>query len=256
MGKYFTNDSDLLKYSSDDTSVDMTKNAMPDISHQERQLSASEKSILDTPKDTPPKNESIYDKIDEIQEQNQKLAEEFNRIGREKVKQTFKSFDELEVLERLNQITFLLIQQNNRIENIEKALINNINTVKTNESMSVKTPSEMDVETQTPKDISELTPTEKHILETSKKESLDGVDLMNPNVVAKELNKIKSGQVPNIPLDGLVDNGVKLEEMFPGKDPEAYQAAYKSIEEKERENQALGYSKSPKGGLNGSNAGF
>lgn len=260
MGKYFSNDSNLLNYDiSDDTTVDMTKVAMPDISHQETPLSTEKRSLLEPARVDVSEQQSLDEKINEIQNQNQEIAEEFNRIGRERVKQTFKSFDELEVLERLNQITFLLVEQNNRITNVENVLksFGNINPQQPiKETLNDR---EMEVETEASlnQDISQLSAIDKHKLELeAANKPLSNEDLMNPQKVSQEISRISSGKVPSIPTEGLTDNSIKLEEIFPDRDPEAYQAAYKSLEDTEKRKRGLGYSKSPKGGLTGSNAGF
>jgi len=255
MGKYFSNDSELVNYAStDDLSVDMTnqQTIIPNMvkSQPQTTLSNNQKETLSSANQT-----SIEDKIDEISEQNEQITNHFEQIERERVKQTFKSFDELEVLERLNQITFLLVEQNDRISRIESFLKNqNSNISKTNTLEKTKdniSPREQDEIKKTPDDISKMTPTERHIYETEK---ADNINYMDPNSVRKELNNMKTS--PTIPTEGFDDKGVVLEELIPDKDPEAYQAAYSAMNEVKKRNPTVGYSKSPKGGMNGSGAGF
>jgi len=260
MGKYFQNDSELLNYAvnSDTMSVDMSEqNTIPNFNTQtERILSDEDKETLSKPISS--EQQSIDSKIDEIHEQNEAIKEHFIHIEKEKVKQTFKSFDELEVLERLNQITFLLVQQNSRLDKIEEFLKSSSDSLnKPNESFEDKlreSERESEIQNLKPEDISHMTPTERHIYETNNTDK--PVDFTNPTDVQREISKIRNGQPPSLPDEGLIDTSVNLEEMFPDKDPEAYQAAYSSMEAAKKMNPNIGYSKSPKGGLNGSNAGF
>ena len=167
--------------------------------------------------------------------------------------------EDLDGSERLNQITLLLVQQNARLDNIENFLKssdgqNNFDNKKPFEDSVTQenlTEREREIDNE-PKDVSQMTPTERHIYETQERP----VDYTNIDDVKKEIGKIKSGTPPSIPDEGFSDNSVKLEEIMPGREPEAYQAAYKSMEEAKKLDPSFGYSKSPKGGYNGSNAGF
>jgi hypothetical protein len=257
MGKYFSNDSDLVNYAADidGMSVDMTsQTTIPNSAPKTQEtLSDSQKEMLSRPVT------SIDDKIEEIHEQNQEIKEQFNKIEKERVKQTFKSFDELEVLERLNQITFLLMQQNNRLNNIEEFLKSgSVTTIekKTNnteyQTEEKQTVRESEINSE-PQDLSKMSPIERHKYETEVEKE---VDFMNPTEVQREINKIQYGGTPSIPNEGLVDNSINLEETFPDREPEAYQAAYTAMEEVKKRNPDVGYSKSPKGGFNGAGAGF
>lgn len=253
MGKYFSNDSDLVNYQADlgEMSVDMTK---PTNIHQPQQeLSSYQKEMLSTPA-TSPNTPTLDDKIEEVHQQNEEIKEHFEQIDKARVKQTFKSFDELEVLERLNQITFLLVEQNDRISRIESFLKGHTTPIE--QVVETETPiqqNEIDLTQQEPTDISQMSPTERHIMETQEKKE---VNLTNINDVKKELNRIQSGNPPSIPDEGFIDNGVNLEELIPDRDPEAYQNAYKALDEAQKRSPNVGYSKSPKGGLSGANAGF
>lgn len=266
MGKYFSNDSELVNYiTTDDLAIDMTKTVtMPTsvVHNSTENLSESNKKVLE--KQSTIKTENIDDKINEIYNQNETIKNHFNQIEKERVKQTFKSFDELEVLERLNQITFLLVQQNSRLDNIENFLKNSSNSYShtnldeentyddTNNAVEFN---DRELEVQASNvNTNSMSPIERHIYETNKSNE---IDYMNHDDVRTELNKIQYNQnTPIIPMDGLSDNSINLEETFPDRDPEAYQAAYSTLNELKKQNPHLGYSKSPKGGLNGSNAGF
>jgi hypothetical protein len=240
MGKYFSNDSDLVNYAADidGMSVDMTKqttipNSVPEIQSELRSDDIKPLSVT---------TDELGEKIIEISEQNQDIKKQFDNVGVERVKQTFKSFDELEVLERLNQITFLLMQQNNRLDAIEKKLENvSVSNTKTNATEE-----------------RELTPREMYELEQqARAENKPNNDsLMNIENARKELQRITSGEVPKIPTEDFKDESVVLEEIFPDKDPEAYQEAYKAMEYSKKMSPTSGYSKSPKGGMSGANAGF
>jgi hypothetical protein len=260
MSKYFSDDSDLVSYVSSNGSIDTTdrQNVMPNLeqSQPHYNISDNQKEALN--------NLDVEKKLDDVSEDNQIIQKEFEKISKEKVKQTFKSFDALEVLERLNQITFLLIEQKHKIDKIEK-VIEGMNVKPFNQSKkssgSAKSEelTEREVEELKtkpdviPKNIDELSPIERHKLETSNNSNV--VDYLNPTTVQNKLNSIRSN-APSLPNEGFEDKSIVLEEIIPGKDPEAYQAAYSAMEEAKKRNPTVGYSKSPKGGLNGAGAGF
>lgn len=124
-----------------------------------------------------------------------------------------KEIKQTEILEKLSQHSFLMIQINDRLMKIENMLLS-------------LTGAEI-----TPKETGvgrELTPRE--LYEESLKAD-EKIDYMDVNVVRKKIDTMKDN-IPNIPLEDYIDNGVKLEELFPNMPDEAYQAAYKSMDSK------------------------
>lgn len=145
-----------------------------------------------------------------------KIIEEDKPV--EKQQTTVKQTD---ILEKLTQHSFLMVQMNDRLMKIEKLLLLLTNT---------------DVEVTIQKKDG-LTPRE--LYEASLQDD-EVVDYMDINVVRNKLDNMKSETIPSIPLEDYIDNGIKLEEVFPDMPDEAYQAAYKSLNSKHKPNPGSG----------------
>ena len=155
--------------------------------------------------------------------------EKINRVNPRKIEESFKTFKPAELFERLNQITFLMIEMNNRMTAIE-AQMRNGNLSNTNDKP--------------------LSPKEQ--FEQSNPEK-NNDQMPTVEQVKNEIKKAQSEKkVPGIPTEDYIDKGVKLEEIFPEQSNEALQAAYESMAETEKEtvnNSSIGLNSN--GGMKG-----
>jgi len=217
MSKYFNNTESLStpisEVSEENDSIIPTHIQQLDDSGKSNLQSKLNSTFDDEIKRVASQSAIIDDSMDELK----KVTDSYTEI-----ENALKKFKPLELFERLNQITFLMIEMRNRLDAIE-------NHLKIDEEKPPKSPIE-------------------HFNESSYNKDND---LMNPKVVKEQLNNIQRGGIPTIPNENYIENGANLEEMFPGKPDEAYQAAYKSLAENQDKLNTQTTSKSPKGGIQG-----
>jgi len=221
----------MSKYFSNDTTIDTSyiskepiSRAMPTPQEVEQSPAMSSDQLV-----TPTK---IEEEVLQVAAQSAIINEamdEINRVNPTKIEESFKTFKPAELFERLNQITFLMIEMNNRMTAIEKQ-IRNGDIQNTNDRP--------------------LTPIEQF------EQSNPGKNDDQMMTVEQVKNGIKKAQaekkVPGIPTEDYIDRGVKLEEIFPDQSNEALQAAYESIAETEKDignNNSAG--SNPNGGMKG-----
>jgi len=215
MSKYFNNTESLSTSISDiseeNNSIIPTHIQQIDNDGKANLQSKLNNSLDDEIKKVASQSAIIDDSMDELKKVTDSYAE---------IENALKKFKPLELFERLNQITFLMIEMRNRLDAIE-------NHLRLDEEKPLKSPIEQFNETS------------------------NNDDLMDPKVAKEQLNSIQKGNIPTIPNENYIENGVNLEEMFPGKPDEAYQAAYKSLAENQDKLNTQTVSKSPKGGIQG-----
>jgi len=221
MSKYFSNKPEITKQI--ETPVQESRAIPQPITKPKSQL--QQKELLRA-------SPEIEEEILQVAAQSaivKETMDEINRINPNKIENALKKFQPAELFERLNQITFVLIEMNNRLTAIEASLEKGEQL----EPVPVKTET--------------LSPREQ--FEAAGQEDVSEKDLMDLDTAKEELKKITSAKkIPGIPNESYVDNGVSLEEVFPDRPDEAYKAAYSSMAETESDS---GVSKSPQGGMTG-----
>lgn len=135
---------------------------------------------------------------------------------------SLKKFSPAQLFERLNQITVLLIELNNRVGALENSLNNN-NTQFNNTEHKKQTQHHAD----------EISPKEKFIAEESNE-----LDYSKAADVKKAMEDITSQNKskPALPDEDYIDKGVNLEEIFPDRPTEAFQAAYEAMANEDKMN--------------------
>ena len=224
----------MSKYFSNTSNIDTTHIKTQEV-HRAIVQPVIRETLSNYDRDTLNNNtQTIEDEILQVAAQSAIVNEtmnEINRINPRKIEDTLKSFKPAELFERLNQITFLMIEMNNRLTAIESIL-----------SKSSRLETHPDEEPEKP---------------LSPREMFDQNNTSSPSMSVEEARKlmtekINEKKIPGIPSEDYIDKGVKLEEIFPKQSNEAIQAAYETISESEKElNNGIRYSKSPRGGMNG-----
>jgi hypothetical protein len=229
MSKYFTDDTtsltNQLEEQLEETNYVIPTPAAVDTTIQEK---INQQNI----KDIDQKPTSVEEHIAIVNNQNKtvnKMMHEITSGTAEEITNTFETLSTLELFERMNQISFLLVKMNSRLDNIEKVIRNNTSTEqKTNNKVDQHivpdtTASEkvdyQEVE-RNKSEISKLSPREQYELGTSK-------NLSPLEAAQKQLaDGIKNNMMPDEGYDGI---GTNLEKIFPNMPAEAYQSAYESI---------------------------
>jgi len=229
MSKYFTDDTSTLTNQLEEQTEEVNY-AMPT-------PMAVDKSIRDKiiQQDTPTPIQaptSVEEHIAVVNHQNKtvnKMMEEITAGTAEKITNTFESLSTLELFERMNQISFLLVKMNSRLDSIEKAINNgniSVNTTQTYTQVDTKETADVDKvdyqeQAKIKDDISKLSPREQYAMEQTK-------TLSPLETAQKQLaDGIKTGGA--MPDEGYVDSSTNLEKIFPNMPDDAYQAAYESI---------------------------
>lgn len=221
MSKYFTDDTSTLTNQLEEQ-LEETNYAMPT-------PTAIDKSMRDKIiQQDIPNPTSVEDHIAIVNHQNKTVNNMIKEITvgtAEEITQTFETLSTLELFERMNQISFLLVKMNSRLDGIEKA-INGTNGVKTTQEytqveQTAVEPIKPDYQEQEkPKiDTSNMSPREQYALEKT--------DKLSPLEAAHK--QLADGIKSNFPDEGYVGEGTNLEKIFPNMPDDAYQAAYSSI---------------------------
>lgn len=198
MSKYFSNDSDFSNYQDTTIILDNNTNKNTIINDIIEPLTPEKKEILNniSSKDTPI---SSNDQVN-------KMVNDYTHATNTEVKNQFNSMTSVELFEKMNQLIFVVSNLSNKIADLEII-------IKNNKLKNMKEPMEI----SDPKDLIDL---ERKLNTFNKPASI--------NDVQSQLNNIKKGNI-DIPLEDYIDNSVRLEEMFPNLDDEAYQAGYNAL---------------------------
>ena len=241
MGKYFSNDSDLSKYNFTEDSVDASR-VIPSTDNLTQPLTEKVKNNLSNRGKTPTiaKNEDEYISI--VREQTDSITDSIHKYSEEtkqEITNNFKKFSPVELFEKMNQMLFIIGELSNKIKSLESKidLLCDTSPVQPNKSqnsekfMQESTPNTA-IEEKYVKNVQSIP--QKTIQAPAPKKTADSIDMMNKTEVKNQLQGIISGKT-RLPTDGYIDGGVKLEEVFPNLDDEAYQAAYKTMAEQKEE---------------------
>lgn len=217
MGKYFSKDSELSKYVLPEN-TESVKNVIPLTDNLTNTLSDTTKEKLS--KRFEPTNQDEY--IDMVREQTDHVSNMIKKYSDESKKEFKNQFDKFapaELFEKLNQLIFVVADLSNRITSLENKFSNN------------NTPpnSKNEIEISDPADLFRLQH-ELDTLDSSKRFNQKPQNIPDVSAIREHLSNIKQGnKVRTIPTEEYIDKGIKLEEVFPNLDDEAYQAVYSSL---------------------------
>ncbi len=220
----------MSKYFTDETVVsDLTTQLPPKEENftmpTPQVVNQQEIPIAETIPLTEPKTvEEHIAKINHENKEINKAVKQITETTQEEITNTFETFTALELFEKMNQITYLLIKMNNRMTSIEEVLAGK---------------ADAEILNKTEK---KLTPREQFMQEEQQKNE-DNLDKAN-----SQLKKGMSEEVIGLPDEDYLDKGTNLESMFPNMPSEAYQAAYQALDKTEAPKNV---SKSPNGGTTG-----
>lgn len=216
MSKYFTDESEISSLTEQLPTDNQSNFVVP----TPQAVKQQEIPIQETPETITPPPKTVEEHIAHVNAQNNEITravKEISETTATEIKNTFESMEVLELFERMNQISFLLIKMNNRLTSIEEVMVGKQDVASLSDVPEVK-----------------LSPREQFIQQGSK-------DLTPVEEANKKLSDAQKG-VTGLPSEDYIDKGANLEKMFPNMPEEAYQASYNTnIEE----------SKSPKGGTTG-----
>lgn len=227
MGKYFSTDTDTSKYGI----VNEEKNAvaMPSTDNLTVPLSNEKKERLSIIKqDNAPTQDDYIDMVKVQADAATDMVKKYSEESKQELKNQFEKFSPVELFEKINQLIFVVADLSNRVSSMEQ-------TIKTGK---VEQPQEMEItdpetlyriqsrmEKRGIDNFEDAAP--KSIPQQPENNTVDVPDI---NDVRRRLAEIKSG-VKSIPSEGLVDKSIKLEEVFPNLDDEAYSAAYAAMQQ-------------------------
>lgn len=223
MGKYFSNDTNFSNYDiTNDNSVDATK-AIPSTDNLTAPLSDETKEKLSRTPNEAVNEDDYINLVKEQTEQVSSMIQQYSDESKQELKNQFQKFQPVEIFEKLNQIIFVIAQLGNKITSLEKTL----NTIMTN---NADEPDDKN-ENNNDMNIDEHNETENDIPQSIPNTNQTSDDMPTVNEIKQKINMAKNGNKDN---DTYTDKSVKLEEIFPNLDDEAYQAAYASSMLKER----------------------
>ena len=205
MSKYFSNDSNI-----DTTHItpDEVSRAIPTPPKVEKSPAMTSEQFV-----TPTKIEEEVLKVAAQSAIVKETMDEINRVNPRKIEESFKTFKPAELFERLNQITFLMIEMNNRMTAIEAQMKSGV--LYGDKSDKPLSPKEQFEQSNT---------------------NTNNEQMMTVAQVKEEIKRAQTEKkVPSIPTEDYIDKGVRLEEIFPEQSNEALQAAYESMAETEKE---------------------
>lgn len=262
MGKYFSNDSDLLNYAvTDDNSVDVT-NAIPHTDNLTQPLSDETKQKL-TEKNHTDTISTEDEYINIVKEQSIKtsdMIQKYSDESKQEIKNQFAKFAPAELFEKMNQILFVLTTLSNKVDTLEKTILQNVKSVDNttnNGKLEVRNPADLykiqqteKINTTSEKDDTPIIP---HSIPNKSQKVETSPQMPDVNEVKKQLENIKKGIKPRMPGDGYTDKSVNLEQMFPNLDDEAYQAAYRAIDQQQNPGDSTTSTKPEPGKMRGLN---
>ena len=227
MGKYFSSDSDLTKFN---ISEEKQTSAMPSADNLTSPLpTASKEKLSVVRQENMPMTQDEH--IDMVRVQADVASEMVNKYSKDTkkmIEQQFEKFSPIELFEKLNQVIFTLADLSNRISKLETK----IDAIST----GVVIPERKPIEITDPEQLyrlqnklDEFSKTPESIPGSRDKENISVEDRPSVEEIKKRLSDVKSGKVRKLPDEGLTDESVKLEEMFPNLDSEAYTAAYSAM---------------------------
>lgn len=218
MSKYFTDDNDISSLTEQLEPTESYATPIPnavDVSYKEQ---ISQQTPIETTAPTAPqKPTTVEEHIAAINTQNKQVDNAMKKISEQTAKEienTFETIAPLELFERMNQLTFLMVQMNNKLTAIETILSEGVDLNTKNITVPKAEPEV------------KLTPKEQYLQETTKE--------MTP--LEEAHNQLKTGMEAHgngLPTDGYTGAGTNLEKMFPNMPEEAYQAAYQGMNDEQ-----------------------
>jgi hypothetical protein len=209
MSKYFTDDNDLSALTEqvqESTKIDNI--TIPTQTNN----NTSQYSQINQQKPTP-RPTTVEEHIAAINIQNNevnKSMEEITKQTGDKISNTFETLAPLELFERMNQLTYLIVKMNNKLTAIEELLV----LSKNNKSSVMDIPKEIVKE--------KLSPKEQYIQENSQ-------ELTPLEAAQQQLRQGMESHGNGLPVEGYTDESNNLENIFPNMPTEAYQAAYQGM---------------------------
>lgn len=219
MGKYFSNDSNFSQFDiTDENSIDVTKvspnNAVISESLDDDTIELLSSKYAALKQNISDEDLNIVKVHKEIQEINN-IVENYSEETKKEIKNQFNVFGPAELMGKMNQIMFMMMNLNDRLISIEGAIKN----------QPVEKPKSQTI--NDPRDLINIDKSLNRLEQTNNIPSIDDIKI--------QLEKIKSGKVPvSIPDEDYIDKSVNLEEIFPDLEDEAYQAAYSAMKIKQK----------------------
>lgn len=232
MGKYFSADSDLTKFTGFE---EKPNTVIPSVNNLTDPLPTDSKEKLSTVRqDNIPMTQDDY--IDMVRVQADAATQMVNRYSQETKKvmeQQFEKFAPVELFEKLNQIIFTIADLSNRITSLEQKIDHISNGTPIQEK---KQP----LEITDPEQLYRFQNKLDSLIASKKPESIpvnaqtnniseDDISGIDINTVRRRLEDARAGNIRKLPDEGLIDESIKLEEVFPDLDDDAYTAAYSAM---------------------------
>lgn len=228
MSKYFSDDTpltDQLEFQIEDNNYVIPTPPHVDTSLREKKIQQEATIAVEKPK-------SVEEHIAVVNHQNKTVNNVMREITAgtaEEITNTFESLSTLELFERMNQISFLLVKMNSRLDSIEQTIKStDTNNQQAQEYAKIETAPTVETIVSKPDyqeantnviGTSKLTPQEQYALKTTDK-------LTTLESAHKQLADGMNGKLPD---EGYLGEGTNLEKIFPNMPTEAYQSAYESI---------------------------
>jgi len=223
MGKYFSNDTDL-KIHIDDNEKN-SNIVIPSADNLTHALSEITKEKLLKNKFEPTNVDEYIDMVKVQTQQTTQMVQRYSEESKQDLKKQFDKFSPVELFEKINQLIFVVADLSNRIGKLEIA-VKSKHTISDDEKpVEISDPADI-YRLQQMLDNGDFVNNEKNT-DQEKKNKLVDDDL---DEIKKRLAAVKSNKpLKTIPSEGFTDSGIKLEEVFPNLDNEAYEAAYSEL---------------------------
>lgn len=221
MSKYFTDDNDL---SSLTTQIEQptTSVATPIPNPVDNSIQNQINSQNEIPKKPTNVPTSVEEHIASVTAQNNEVNTAMKHITQaagEQIENDFKSLAPLELFERMNQLTYLIVKMNNKLTAIEKLLIDGGDAKTELDAANIRTESA----THNTSTTTSVSPKEQYLKQQEDSKRLSAVELAQ-----QQLSKGMYNHGNGLPSEGYADESNNLEKIFPNMPEEAYQAAYES----------------------------
>jgi hypothetical protein len=227
MGKYFSSNTDTSKF---ELTESVDKITVPSVDNLTTPLSSQVKEKLSQTRiDTPTTQDDYIDAVKVQVDQVSDMVKKYSDESKKELKNQFEKFAPVELFEKINQLIFVIADMSNRISTLEQIIATNFNIQNQAQPKMVEITDPADLyrlQTRMDKlgeDELSSTVTPQNIPSQPKNSNNVMPDV---NDVRRQLNNIKQGKSKSIPSEGFTDKGIKLEEVFPDLDDEAYSAAY------------------------------
>lgn len=229
MSKYFTKDSVVFSnLTFEEEKLEENKKAIPLTDNLTNPLPNEIKNKLQKKKQKIQIADEEDTYIEDILEQSEhisKVIKDYADSKKEEIDNKFNKFAPAEMFEKINQLIYVVTQLNNRLVNIED-LLKNSNSLETNNKELTQHKIE---NTQIVKK-EDKSNSENQFLDKSLGFKNKDVEMPSIEQISKHLASLSSGGKGTIPIENYLDSeSVKLEEIFPHLDDEAYQAGYSTM---------------------------